>query len=357
MKNMRFVDYLEKFRPGEPIKDVKGWIDAMARSYTIQIVREIRIVCGNSVLRLERYGKTLEECVNNLVIEYEEVIKSYLLAEIWPWITQYSQDHLEDDVLYLYDSILDENGERVSPVGILPDPYDDSDESLIQMNSSDDEIIENPITSEEWEHFRSFVDEDENKFVDWLGMWLDSLTEKEMIDSGFYYDIANPLKDEARKKQVMSLLEAIYNKVKEAKNEVLDLMKWHQFQQSGQSLADFADAIAPVIDGRIFEEHLDGSTLEAIFKGELVDGLTLMSSKKTLLVHVIKILYMDGPAECRVREWRDKVLKTLHLEGQRKNRWYDQLGEESGLVLQDVGEIIKKLTGVDKLKYEQDRRK
>ena len=361
MENMRFVDYLDQFRPGKPIRDVKGWIDALVEHHATLIIREVRKDCGKSVLRLGRYGQTLEECTDNLSSHLEEVIKSYLLDEIRPWLTEFSLSHLDEDTLYIYDYRLDKDGNKEYPIGILPklNVPEEQDTSVATENSNGkmEEDLSIPDKAEDLDFLMSIKWEDFD--LSWDDSWIDSLSEEELLKMGerIGQDIDNPLKDETARKEVMDLLLIIFKKVKDATDYILHQMKWHQFQQPGKSLADYADVIAPVINGKIFEEHLDESTLEAIFKGEPVDGLTLMSSKKTLLVHVMKIMCMDGPAECRVRGWRKRVAKALHLEEAFKKRWYDQPGEESGSVLKDIGDEIKRITGVDKLKYEQDRRK
>ncbi len=342
MEKMGFLDYLKKFQPGEPIKDVKGWIDAMVRFHAIQIVREIRIDGGNSILRLERYGKTLEECVNNLVLEYEEVIKSYLLDEIRPWITQYSQDHLEDDVLYLYDYFLDENGERKYPVGILPNPYDDSS---MQMNPSDEEVVVLPFSSEELELLKSLDFGDEGEINGYIDDWIDSLSEKELIDLGLFDArvIANPLKDETGKKQVMDLLDAIYNKVKEAKNEVLDLMKWHENQRSVLSLAEYAEAIARVIDGEVFNEPIDGRLLEDVLSAKGKCGFSIKGNMKSRWTRIIWEIFQQGPEECQSEKWLADITRVWGLEESIKKRPYDAPLKRPDKVLDRVCEAIRNL--------------
>ena len=113
MEKMSFLDYLKKFQPGEPIKDVKDWIDALVNYHAASIASELRIAGDESVLRLRKIGDLLEDCIHYLFTHDSEVCESYLIDEIRPWLTQYSQKHLKDaDILFLHGVIVDENGKH-----------------------------------------------------------------------------------------------------------------------------------------------------------------------------------------------------------------------------------------------------
>lgn len=347
MENMRFVDYLDQFRPGKPIRDVKGWIDALVEHHATLIIREVRKDCGKSVLRLGEYGQTLEECTDNLSSHLEEVIKSYLLDEIRPWLTEYSLSHLDEDTLYIYDYRIDKDGNKEYSIGILPklNVPEEQDTSVATENSNGkvEEDLSIPDKAEDLDFLMSIKWEDFD--FSWDDSWIDSLSEEELLKMGerIGQDIDNPLKDKTARKEVMDLLLIIFKKVKDATDYILSQMKWHQLQQPGKSLADFADAIVEEIKGEVFNESIDGRLLEDVLSAKGKCGFSIKRNMKSRWTRIIWEIFQKGPEECQSEKWLADITRVWGLEESIKKRPYDAPVRRPDKVLEKVCEAIRSL--------------
>ena len=353
MEKMSFIDYMKKFQPGEPIKDVKSWIDALVNYQAASIVTELRTAGDESVLRLRRIGNMLEDCVHYLFTHDSEVCESYLIDGIRPWLTQYSQKHLNDGVLYLNSAIEDKDGNCDYLKDHFPWMYGDDTEAVFSVyttNGSVENAIPDPGQEHEYtQEQEEEISRDNAEYYEWY----DSLTEEEQLKLGFSIgeEMANPLKDELERRRVKDALKIINDKVRYAKNTIKDFFEWHGTSLKCPSLAEYAEAIAPVIDGKIFEGHIEAAQLESVLKAEPVEGLSLKPQKDALMVLLFKILTMDGPAECREEGWRVEVAKPLKLESAVDHRWNYTPGEKSQKILNEVLNAIKEIKRVDTTNY------
>lgn len=353
MEKMSFLDYLEKFKPGEPIKDVKGWIDALVNYHAASIVAELRTTGDKSVLRLKRIGNMLEDCIHYLFTHDSEVCESYLIDEIRPWLTQYSQKHPEDDVLFLYTAIEDEDGEYDYLKDHFPWMYGDDTEAAssfytINGYKDDDEDDAIPDPSQENEYSQEQEEEIARLNAEYYAEyyeWYDSLTEEELLKLGYPIgeEMVNPLKDEFARRRVKDALVIINNKVLDAKKVIKDFIESREPSSTGQSLADYAEAIAPIINGEVFNKPIDGCLLEDVLSAKGRCGLIIKKDKESRWIRIIWTIFKEGPKECQNKKWLDDITKVWGLENGINKRPYDSPKKRPDKVLAQVEEAISNL--------------
>ena len=138
--------------------------------------------------------------------------------------------------------------------------------------------------------------------------------------------------------------------------DVIDAyLSYEKNRPSGRSVVDFSEAIAPIIDGKVFNEPIDGAKLEEVLLIKDKDQLTLKNGRKKLWAHILWLLFKDGPKQCQEKEWLERIALHWRMTHDMKNRPYEGLGENTEKIMQQVKEAVKKVAGVDELNYDKKR--
>lgn len=344
MEKMSFLDYLKKFQPGEPIKDVKDWIDALVNYHAASIASELRIAGDESVLRLRKIGDLLEDCIHYLFTHDSEVCESYLIDEIRPWLTQYSQKHLKDaDILFLHGVIVDENGNEDYLKDHFPWMYgNDPEEDFSDAPFDDYEDDSFPLLSQE-DNLTIEQEEELAQHDNELFDWYLSQTEEELVEHGFSIgeEIFNPMM--FGRERVLDALKRINDKVVFAKSVIKDYLEWHKTSLRCQSMVDYAEAIAPIIDGQVFNEPIDGRLLEDVLSAKGRCGFSIKGRMNARWARIIWEIYQDGPEECRSDEWLADIVRVWNLQESIKKRPYDAPLKRPDEVLDKVSEVLRNL--------------
>ena len=132
-------------------------------------------------------------------------------------------------------------------------------------------------------------------------------------------------------------------------------LSYEKDRSSGRSVVDFSEAIAPIIDGNVFNEPIDGAILEDVFRMKDKHNLTIQNEMPKFWAQILWLMFKDGPKECRNKEWIKRIASNWNMINSLKNRVYEPLGYPTADVMNQVREVVIALNGVKELNIDKKR--
>ena len=338
------------------IPDTKERIDALlsfcVNTHAIEIEAYVRRIGGESIQRLKKLQEMIEDCRDFLIQHHKEISDQYELGRLRPWLTQYSLDHLDEDVLYIYHGIIDEDGTCEFPENIQPMPWENLAPPIdISEYDPDPDTDLEPGDADTHDYDASedsqMGNSDEEDSAEDLESLYPPLSEEELLRRGFSIGLAieNPFKRERADMQFMDKLGCINYTANIARVLIDQYLSSHPERPESASLADYAEVIAPVINGEVFNEPIDGILLEKVLSARGRFGLSIMKRREARWTRILWEFYQYGPEACTNKQWIESIAEVWGLQKDLKNRPYDAPLDRPDVVLETVKEKMSEVKG------------
>ena len=373
-KERDFIDTLLLFfKPEEPYTNTKERIDDLAR--LCEEVDDIEIkgfllgVGETSLLRMKRLGNAIQYCAEFIVRNQKEISNAYERDRLDPWISEYSKKHMNDDVVYLYSHIVNENGEDVFPEDFEPtDEYLEALETSYEASIVDAESVDDVAEDYSTEFLLELRENLEDLGIDpsegkpWLEehvaenvegqIWGRPLTKEELLALDFIYEIPvkNPFQED-RAKPIIREKIALIDRRAELIQRIISNYVSSDCHKIKGSVAEYAEAIAPLIDGKVFNEPVDGEILERVLslRGRR-NGLSIRDGEELSWVRVIWLLHRDGPPEFRKKDWLYSIGEVWGLtKSDFERKPFHKPGDRVRKFTRALCEVVKEISGAEEL--------
>lgn len=338
------------------ISSTKDWIDSLfnfcCNTHPVEIESYIRSIGKKSTLRLRNIQEMIESCRDYIIMHHKEISNQYELGRLSPWLTDYSLAHLDEDILYIYHAIINEDGSYEYPKNIQPMPWEYPD---IPENAFEDEPESTPnLKSEDgdtYDQYNVFEDVKNCKDCDDDEFECDEnlyplLSEEELLKNGYPIGLAieNPFKRVRADLPFMDKLSRLNHTADFVRVLIDQYLSFHRDDPERISLADYAETIAPIINGEVFnEEPVDGVLLEKVLSAKDRCGLTIKKRKRARWTRIIHTLHLECPDEFN-KQWLNAIVKVWGVGDDINKRPYDSGKKRPDEVLEKISESIYELT-------------